>query len=490
MTLTRQQFVKNSAWTFAELTLFPLLVIIATPVFISRLGIELYGLWMLVGLITQSINILNIGVGDTIIRLISQYRAQNRPEEVPRVFMHNFSMALLLCMIAVLLGGIFYLTGFISLFYRAGNYEFAGMILFLTCVSGGIKFIELAVLSVFKAYERFDINSKLLLLSKNSVVLCNLLMIITGSDLINVLKVTLLVNSLNVVIQLAVLRRFNPGILKRPGFGFLKQELAYFRYNFWYWLQSSIALAGFLTDKLAVAWFTDVKTLGYYYIASMIGANIHNFFLAFGGFIFPRVSFRLSSNASVVPLYYMARSLIALPGWLITLALILFGDPVFTFWLGTETYLNSINFIKLYLVFEAGMLLIIAPFYFINGTPHIRLNSLFEIIIRLSHFALMLAGYKLFGVNGIVYGLIFSTFLNIPFQYFLFHRKILQGAGTWQFLLVIIPVLCLLGLILFQGVLFQAFLILLFIVVSKLIYFDKARQYTGSIFAAPEATNR
>jgi O-antigen/teichoic acid export membrane protein len=298
---------------------------------------------------------------------------------------------------------------------------------------------------------------------------------------------TVALNALNVLTQLLVLNRFDRKIMSWPMFGFFKERTTYSGYNFWYWLQSSIALIGFLTDKLAVAWFTDVKTLGYYYIGSMIGANIHNIFLSFGGFIFPRVSYRLAASGDLKPLYFVSRALIALPGWLLTLGLLLFGDPLFRLWLGNETYLNSIYFIKLYLIFEAGMMLIIVPFYFINGTQKIRLNSLFEVVIRLSHFTSMLLGYYFVGVNGIVYGLIVSTLLNIPFQYFYFHKEILNEAVSLQPLLVILPVIFLFAILVSKTLLLKVSLVILFTVICKLIYFDPGRKYTKDIFLPGKA---
>ncbi|MCC6371429.1 MAG: hypothetical protein IT236_10535 [Bacteroidia bacterium] len=483
MSLSKEQFVKNSAWTIAELALYPLLLIIATPVFISKLGIEQYGLWMLAVTITQSVNILNIGIGDTIIRLIAQYRAENKTTEIQNVFRYSFSMSLFLFAMAIVVGAIMYVSNLVSWFYKSDNYEFAGRLLFLTTLSWGIKFVEISVLSVFKAFERFDLNSKLSMISKNSVVLGNLLMVGFGQNLLSVLIFTLLISVSNIVLQLIVLHRFNSNIVCWPVPNFFKERAQYIHYNFWYWLQSSIALIGFLTDKLAVAWFTDIKTMGYYYIASMIGANIHNIFLAFGSFIFPRVSYRLASSSKVAPLYYLSRSLIALPGWAFTIGLLLFGDPVFKLWLGNETYLNSILFIKLYLIFEAGMLLIIVPYYFINGTKKIKLNSLFEITIRISHFIAMILGYWLAGVNGIVYGLILSTFINVPFQYYLFHRQVLGETKSLQFLLVMLPVILLPAILIFTNIVFQVSLVIAFIILCKLIYFDSGRKYTNDLFA-------
>ncbi len=479
MSLSRTQFYKNSIWTFLELTSYPLLVILSTPFFISRLGIENYGLWMLINTITLGINILNIGVGDTSISLISKYRAIGDTLAIQKVFRFNFSFAILLCLAAALLGAVFYFSNFIGFFYKKGDLVFAGLLLCLGCISVGIKFVEISVLSVFKAFERFDINSKLQCLSKCSVILTALLLCGLGEGLITILISSIMVNVINIAIQLICLYRFNSALMQWPDLYFLRSRSEYLKYNLWYWLQSSIALLGFLTDKLAVAWFTDVKTMGYYYIASMIGTNIHNFFLSFGAFIFPRASYEIQAKNSISPLYFVSRAIIAIIGWLIILGLILGGDFIFQLWLGHETFVKSIFYIKLYLVFEAGMLLIITPFYFNNSSHLIKLNSLFEILIRSSHFLLMLIGHYYYGVNGILYGLILSTFINIPFQYYTFHRLILNIRNfSWS--LVLIPVACLLAYIISAGTFFKLFYLLTFFISIKFIYFDAAKPYIAN----------
>lgn len=482
MSLSKQQFVKNSFWTFLELTLYPLLMIVATPLFIRKLGIEQYGLWMLVSTITIGINALNIGVGDTNIRLISKYRAEGDETGIKKVFNYNFSLSLFLCVAASFIGIVFYFSGFIYLFYKGAAYAFANTILLLACIAAGIKLVEIALLSVFKAFERFDINSKLVIVSKNSAMLINIVLVFLNYDLITVFVATVVTNFLNILVQLVALKRYRPGMIGLPTFVFLREKLDLLNYNFWYWLQSVVALLGFMADKLVVAWFTDAKTIGYYSLGSLVGTQIHNFFLSFGGFIFPRVSFKLAANTSIERLYFVTRSIVVILGWGLIAFLILFGDFVFKGWLGAETYTSSIWYIKLYLVFEAGMLLIIVPFHFINGSNFIRLNSLFEIVIRSTHFLFMLAGFYLFGINGILCGLIFSTFLNIPFQYFLFHRRVIPTVSDFNCLAVIVPVLFLLAMIVSTNVFFNLSLMAGLVFSAKLIYFDPARKYTKELF--------
>ncbi len=492
MSLSPRQLVKNSGWTFLELVLYPLLMIAATPVFIHKLGIEHYGLWMLVSTISLGMNVFNVGMGDTNIRMISAFRAANDQKGIRMVFNHNFTLSVLLFLLACLVGLVLSTTGFIRLFYQGSQTVLAQQILLLACISAGLKFIELTVLSVFKAFERFDRSSRLTLLSKNSVMLVNIALVLAGHGLAAILLSTVVINVLNILVQLLTLQRFQP-LINYPSFKNLRFASVYSSYNIWYWLQSVIGLLGFLADKLVVAWFTDVKTLGYYSIASLIGTQINNFFVAFGSFIFPRVSYRLAANDGIGPLYYVARSFIALPGWSIIALLLLFGDTIFRLWLGPEVFGNSIVFIKLYLVFQAGMLLIIVPHHIINGSRMVKLNSLFEITIRSTHLLCMLGGHAVFGIQGILYGLIFSTFLNLPFQYFFFHKRIIPETGPVAFLQILLPVCFLTGLLLSDNFFYQLSLAICLVLSCKLIYFDPARTYSQnflvfrSLFARMES---
>jgi O-antigen/teichoic acid export membrane protein len=479
MSLTREQFIKNSAWTFIELALYPVLMIIATPVFINHLGIEQYGLWMLINTITLGMNALNIGVGDTNIRLIAGHRVSDDFSSIKKVFHYNFSLSGFLFLIAMAIGTIFWYFDFIAIFYKRPDVDFASNILLLASCSAGLKFIEVAVLSVFKAFERFDINSKLVLISKNSVMAVNVLLVILGYNLQQIFISTVALNFVNIAVQLVVLHLYRPGILSFPSMVFLRERLLHLNYRLWYWLQSVISLLGFLADKLLIAIVADVTTLGYYSIASLVAIQIHNFFLSFGSFVFPRVAYRIAAKRSIEPLYYIARSLVALPGWTIITLLLIFGDFIFKAWLGEETFNNSIFFIKMYLVFEAAMLLIIVPFYFINGSRLVKLNSVFEIVIRSSHLISMCIGFYLVGINGILYGLIISSLINIPFQYYYFHREILSERQSMQFIFVILPVMFMFGFIFSGGLIFNISLFLCLLISCKIIYFDRTWQYSA-----------
>ncbi len=235
-----------------------------------------------------------------------------------------------------------------------------------------------------------------------------------------------MLNLLNLVVQFSTIRKRIPEIIYHLSLR-LGELQSITRYHFWYWLQSAIALLGFLSDKFFVAYFFDLKTLGYYSLGSLIAIQIHNILLAFGSFIFPKVSFHLQSNKKADHIFQRSSVLINSFGWLILISLLLSGPFIFKLWLGEQTYTQAIDYINLCLVFESAILLIIVPYHFLNGTDHVKLNSLFEIILRGSHIAGMFIGYYFGGSTGVIWGLIVATLINIPFQYAVFYKTILRN---------------------------------------------------------------
>jgi O-antigen/teichoic acid export membrane protein len=240
------------------------------------------------------------------------------------------------------------------------------------------------------------------------------------------------------------------------------------RSNTWYWFQSVISLLGYLSDKFLVAWLTDLETLGYYSIASLIAIQVHNVLLAFGSFIFPRVSHGSEMSADTRPIYYGSRMAIALPGWIILISLWLLGPFILPLWLGETTYLNAAPYINLYIAFEAIILLIIVPYHFLNGTEHVKLNTGFEAALRSSHIILMLGFYALAGPTGLIIGLIVATLLNLPFQYYYFEYRVF-GNRSLKNALPVLPAALIAGAMISTSTLSSA-LFVLFLIATTLIY--------------------
>ena len=68
--------------------------------------------------------------------------------------------------------------------------------------------MELVLLSVFKGFERFDYSARLSLISRNSMILISIILVIMGCELVNVFLGIVIINLCNVLLQLATVKKF------------------------------------------------------------------------------------------------------------------------------------------------------------------------------------------------------------------------------------------------------------------------------------------
>src|ERR1035437_4892595 len=102
--------ISNAAWSSIEAIIYPALMLVATPIFIQRLGVELYGIWMLVNTIVASIGILNVGLGDATIKFVTKYLALKDKNGVIKIISATYS---LYCVLGFLVIVIAYITAFL-----------------------------------------------------------------------------------------------------------------------------------------------------------------------------------------------------------------------------------------------------------------------------------------------------------------------------------------------------------------------------------------
>lgn len=476
LNIFKSQFFKNTAWTITDVVSYPLVMILATPFFIRQLGAEQYGLWMLINVIVQTMNALNFGLGDSTIKEVSKNNAIGNFEQLNKTFNRNYSLAIILACCCYILGAISSKLISANNWFNISAVDMpkAMLTLLLFSLLAGFKFIELVFIAVFKGLQRFDIAAKLAMLSRLSILFSSIIVVYNGGDILTIVKTSLVVSILNILIQAFMLMYRSPINSLIPKFKHIRLN-EILQNNGWYWLQSVIALLGFLSDRLLIGHLSNLKTVGYYSIAALIGSQIHNVLLTLGTFIFPKVAANHALNKNSSNIYFLSRFFIAGLGWLTVLLLILFGDSIFNWWLGEAIYKEAYQYIKLYLGFTAVIILIIVPFHFINGSQYVKINSLFEIVLRSSHVISMWIAFHYFGMEGLLWSLIITTIINIPFQYFIFNKLILNQFSFKEAFYPIVPALAIVLLAISTSNWLNIVLISITIITFKLIYYDNVK---------------
>src|SRR5438067_13825116 len=90
----------NALYGIAEYVAQPLSMLVAAPFLVHKLGLEQYGIWMLVSAILGSMGILSTGFGDATVKYVSAYRGQDNAAGVERTIRATLT-------INTFLGGLF-----------------------------------------------------------------------------------------------------------------------------------------------------------------------------------------------------------------------------------------------------------------------------------------------------------------------------------------------------------------------------------------------
>lgn len=478
--IVRRQEFANSVWNTVDVLFLPFVMLLVTPYFITKLGEEQYGIWILVNSIIASIGVLNLGIGDAAIKFISKYRAKKDEDSIFRIINSAYSINTALAVIIASLG--FVLSAALNK-YNFLNLQTVNRTLAIDCIRlaaivFGVKQIEQLFLSIFKGFERYDVSAFMSIISKSILSGGQIIIVVLGYGLVRLFQVSVILSIIVLIFELYFIKykfpRFNPfpGLQKQT-----LREL--FSFSGYAWIQSILGILSTQIDKILVVSLAGPRFLAYYGLASMIGLQIHNFFTAASNWIFPRVSVKTESSTSISHLYFKAQFLILIAGTVVFVSLLIFKDLIFGLWLGPEKYKEASELITIFLFNGLFMMITIVPYFTLLGSNNIKISTFFMLLNTILTYSLMYAAFLHFSVVGIAYGKLLSTILSVPIMLVYIHSKILDSQNGIESFLIYIPVLMVCFAVYFSGtlsivsiIIFLIFLFILFRAKIKLNHYE------------------
>jgi len=442
--LLQRRELSNSIWNVAEVVIFPFMMLLVTPYFIRKLGTDQYGIWMIVNSIIASIGIVNMGIGDAIIKFISKYRALENQKEINRIINTGFSLISALAILIILIGSaISFLVARINIFNLSGaNISLTSVLIQLGSIVFAFKQVEQLLISIFKGYERYDIGSRISIISKFFLLSMQVLVVILGYKLVQIFLVSVFVSILLVLGEII----FVKGKFRETSFvpSFNRSSVKeIFSFSAWSWIQSILSIIASHIDRFIVITFVGPTFLAYYALASTIGTQVHSIFTAGVSWVFPKVSGKTERKEDTSNLYYKMQLIIIVCGFAFVTFLILFENIIFRTWLGIETYTNSILLIKIFLYLAFFNMLSIIPYFFLLGSNLIRVSTFFMFVSVIFTIGFMMLGYNVLNVSGLAYGKLFSSIITIPIMLAFVHYKIIDKINLLSGLKIYLPVLML-----------------------------------------------
>lgn len=430
----------------ANILIYPIAFLAATPFFIDQLSENVFGEWMLINsYIFIALHIIGFGLPDSITAYVAQAIGAGNREKL-YAYINVSARILGRMMFLTLLFGIV-----LFLLYLAGYMFFSDFIwktLIIATLIISLKFPEVLFQSIFKGLERYDFSAIFNISTKLGTLILQIAVVANGFSLYSMFLGNLLVLFAVVTIQGIVIYSkmpgFKPHIFKR-----LPERKEIYHFGFWSWLQTIISVIAYQMDRFLIAYFLGTATVTYYVLASTIANHLHMAFVAVVSWLLPKIS-RLQAALEDTRTYFHTIRAFSVGFSLLVLVILYFvSEPLFTLWLGPEKYMKMMFFFKLFLVFEAFLILSIVPNLYLNATKSLSFSTGLELMYKSAIIVSMVAFFIYWKTaDSLIWGQIAALILFMPVEYFLINKRILKENSLKETIFTMLPSVFISGAIL------------------------------------------
>jgi O-antigen/teichoic acid export membrane protein len=413
-----RESASNALYSIAEYTSQPISMVIAAPYLVYKLGLEQYGIWMLVTAVLGSVGILSTGFGDATIKYVSTYRGQNNPDGIKRTIRATLTINAVL---GGLFGGLVWVAAPFSvkyLFKIEGGFQAASIqSLRIAAIILLVRSVESVFVSTLRAFERYGPAVKLNVFLRLVVVCSAVILAALGSGVVGIMYATLIWSALIVILQALAARRVFP--LLNPFPTFSREALAeVFSFGCFSWLQALAAVAFTYGDRLLVAAMLGTAPVAIYVLCVQVTQPIHGLTAAAFNFVFPHISSRYEAGQIDGPrrVFRLASLVSLVSSVTIALPLILFGKPLLAIWMGKQIANEGHLVLALLAVAYTLLALNTVPHFALLAFGRVRLVASLNLASGILLALLISLLIRPYGLPGAALGRVaYSLLLAVPY---------------------------------------------------------------------------
>jgi O-antigen/teichoic acid export membrane protein len=344
------QLKAGAILSYASIFINILVGFIYTPIMIRLLGQSEFGLYSLIGSVVGYLSILDLGLGNAIVR----YTARNRAigDKETEASMNGMFLVLysFIALITVALGAILYINieNMFGASLTAQEIEKAKIMMLLLILNFAVSFPLGTFGSIMQAYERF-VFVKLVHIIRSLLMPCiTLPLLYIGYGSVSLVVVNTILNISCLLINMVYCLRVLKIKIHFKGFDYpLLREIA--GYSFFIFLNVIVDKVYWSTGQFILGIVSGTVSVAVYAIAMQLNSMYMMFSTAISGVLLPRITMMVANNASnddlsqimikVGRVQYVVMALI-LTG------VILFGQAFINLWAG-QNYSDAYHIVLL-----------------------------------------------------------------------------------------------------------------------------------------------
>lgn len=335
----KNQLKAGAIISYANLLIGNIIPFIYTPIMLRLLGQAEYGLYGIANSIMGYIGLLNFGIGGTIVRYLSKYRAEGDREQEARVIGLFLKIYSVVCVMILTAG--FAFSANVEVYSRSLLPEevrtLRSLVILMTLNTA--IFLPFGVFnSIVIAYERYIFSKLVGVLATVLSPILHLILLYMGYGSVGLVIGSTLLN----VVTYGLYAWYALGRLKiRPSFrpagkGLLREILKFSAFVF---LASIVDTLYWTTDKLIIGWAKGTKDTAVYNIGATFNTYVTGLSSAISGLLVPKLTQMVVKDApkeEFTRIFIKVGRLQFLIVSFIVSAFVAFGRQFIALWAGPE----------------------------------------------------------------------------------------------------------------------------------------------------------
>ncbi|MBR3758007.1 MAG: oligosaccharide flippase family protein, partial [Bacteroidaceae bacterium] len=258
----------GAALNYAVILLNIIVGLLYTPYMLRALGQSEYGMYSLVASVISCLTVLDLGLGNAVVRYTAHFRADGRAAEIPRLLGMFLAMYIGVGVLSMVCGGVLYVNfdGWFAASMTPSELHDARLMLLLLVANVAFTFPMSVFGSVLTAYERF-VFPRVLQIAR--IVLSTVLMVVLLSLGFKALALVVVQTLFNVAVLCAqmVYARSHLGVRIRFR-GFDKELLRQVAvYSFWVFLSVVMDRIYWSTGQMVLAFYDGTAQVAVFAVA-------------------------------------------------------------------------------------------------------------------------------------------------------------------------------------------------------------------------------
>lgn len=335
------QIKMGAILSYINLAIGSIIPMIYTPIMLDILGQAEYGLYSLSSSVTSYLTLLNFGFGTAIIRYICKYRAENKMDELRKVY-GVFLIIYALMSAIVIVAGLFIVLSADVLFSKGlTNSEILKLkyLISIMTISVAVNFPASVFSSIIISYERFIFKRFIDVFATILAPVANLVLLFLGFGSIGMAMVSLMLHLITLPLYIWYCSnklKVTP-LFKIPSKKFIKELITFSLFVF---IASIVDTLFWATDKVLLGALAGSTVVAVYNVGATFNTIVGQLSQSISVVITPKINAMVTTDGdnktALTDIFIKVGRVQYLVLALVVSGFIAFGKPFINLWAGAE----------------------------------------------------------------------------------------------------------------------------------------------------------